>query len=133
MAKFALLIGVSEYGEGISALPECVVDVDAMQRVLLASEMGGFAKADVLKDPSRQEMVDAIYQLFNNRDKDDLLLFYFSGHGMIDEDEYKLHLATCDTYNKENGKVYEQSAVAAEYINKRLNYSRSKRLVLILG
>ena len=132
MEKFALLIGVSEYGAGIPALPECVFDIDEMQRVLLHPEMGGFAKADVLKDPQRQEMEDAIYKLFNNCQKDDLLLFYFSGHGMMDEDENKLHLANRDTRNKENGNLYEPSAVSAEFINKRLNYSRSKRLVLIL-
>jgi formylglycine-generating enzyme required for sulfatase activity len=132
MAKFALLIGVSEYGAGIPPLPECVVDVDAMQRVLLDSEMGGFAEAKVIKDPLRQEMEDAIYQIFNNRNKDDLLLFYFSGHGMTDEDENKLYLANKDTYNKENGRVYEPSAVAATYINQRLNCSKAKRLVLIL-
>jgi Caspase domain len=59
MAKFALLIGVSEYGAGIPALPECVIDIDVMQRVLRHPEMGGFEKADVLKDPQRQEMEDA--------------------------------------------------------------------------
>jgi Caspase domain len=132
MAKFALLIGVSEYGAGIPALPECVIDIDEMQRVLRHPEMGGFEKADVLKDPQRQEMEDAIYQLFDNCQKDDLLLFYFSGHGMMDEDENKLHLGNRDTRNKENGNLYEPSAVSAEFINKRLNYSRSKRLVLIL-
>jgi formylglycine-generating enzyme required for sulfatase activity len=134
MARLALLIGVSKYGAGIPALPECVVDVDAMQRVLVHPEMGGFAAADitVLKDPQRQEMVDAIHQLFNNRNKDDLLLFYFSGHGMMDEDEYKLHLANSGTYNNENSRVYAPSAVEAAYIHQRLNYSKSKRLVLIL-
>jgi Caspase domain len=132
MAKFALLIGVSEYGAGIPALPECVVDIDEMQRVLRHPEMGGFAKADVLKNPQRQEMEDAIYELFNNCQKDDLLLFYFSGHGMMDENENKLHLGNRDTRNKKNGNLYEPSAVSAEFINKRLNCSRSKRLVLIL-
>jgi formylglycine-generating enzyme required for sulfatase activity len=134
MARLALLIGVSKYGAGIPALPECVVDVDAMQRVLVHPEMGGFVAADitVLKDPQRQEMVDAIHQLFNNRNKDDLLLFYFSGHGMMDEDEYKLHLANSGTYNNENSRVYAPSAVEAAYIHQRLNYSKSKRLVLIL-
>jgi hypothetical protein len=132
MAKFALLIGVSEYGAGIPALPECVFDIDEMQRVLLHPEMGGFAKADVLANPQRQEMEDAIHELFNNCKKDDLLLFYFSGHGIMDEHENKLHLGNRDTRNKENGNLYEPSAVSAESINKRLNYSKSKRLVLIL-
>jgi formylglycine-generating enzyme required for sulfatase activity/uncharacterized caspase-like protein len=134
MARLALLIGVSEYGAGIPPLPECVVDVDAMQRVLVHPEMGGFAAADitVLKNPQRQEMVDAIHKFFSNRKPDDLLLFYFSGHGMMDEDEYKLHLANSGTYTNKNSRVYAPSAVEAAYIHQRLNYSKSKRLVLIL-
>ncbi len=134
MARLALLIGVSEYGAGIPALPECVVDVDAMQRVLVHPEMGGFAAADitVLKNPQRQEMVDAIHKFFSNRKPDDLLLFYFSGHGMMDEDGYKLHLANSGTYTNQNSRVYAPSALEAAYLHQRLNYSKSKRLVLIL-
>ncbi|WP_442948879.1 caspase family protein [Nostoc sp.] len=78
MAKVALLIGVSEYEPGLNSLPGAVKDVEAMQRVLVNPEMGGFAMADitVLKNSQRQEIEDAIYHLFSNRQKDDLLLFY---------------------------------------------------------
>lgn len=44
MAKVALLIGVSEYETGLNPLPVAVKDVEAMQRVLVHSEMGGSAK-----------------------------------------------------------------------------------------
>ena len=95
MAKVALLVGVSEYEPGLNPLPGSVKDVDAMQRVLAHPEMGGFAETDimVLKNPQRQEMEDAIYLLFSDRKKDDLLLFYFSGHGIKDENG-RLYLAT---------------------------------------
>jgi Caspase domain len=55
MERLALLIGVSEYRAGIPALPECIADVDAMQRVLVHPKMGGFAAADitVLKNPDK--------------------------------------------------------------------------------
>jgi uncharacterized caspase-like protein len=43
MAKVALLIGVSEYENGLNPLPGAVKDVEAMQRVLAHPEMGGFA------------------------------------------------------------------------------------------
>jgi formylglycine-generating enzyme required for sulfatase activity len=134
MERLALLIGVSEYGAGIPALPECIADVDAMQRVLVHPEMGGFAAADitVLKNPDKTQMEDAIYQLFNHRNKEDLLLFYFSGHGMTDEHENKLYLANSNTRNNQNRCVYEPSAVAAAFINQRMNFSNSKRQVLIL-
>ncbi|MEH2014691.1 caspase family protein [Nostoc sp.] len=95
MAKVALLIGVSEYEPGLNSLPSAVKDVEAMQRVLVNPEMGGFAMADItgLKNSQRQEIEDAIYHLFSNRQKDDLLLFYFSGHG-IKDDKRKLYLST---------------------------------------
>ncbi len=82
MTKVALLIGVSEYEPGLNPLPGAVKDVEAMQRVLAHPEMGGFAEENitVLKNPQRQAIEDAIYKLFDNRQKDDLLLFYFSGH-----------------------------------------------------
>ena len=87
MAKVALLIGVSEYETGLDGLPSAVNDVTAMQQVLANPEMGDFVDAaiSVLQNPSRQAMEDAIYHLFANRQKDDLVLLYFSGHGVVDD------------------------------------------------
>ena len=132
MAKVALLIGVSEYEPGLNPLPGSVLDVDAMQRVLCHSEMGGFAESNVtvLKNPQRQEMEDEIYRLFADRKKDDLLLLYFSGHGIKDENG-RLYLATRTT-RKEQGRLVNPSAVAASYLHDRINDSRSQRQVVIL-
>ncbi len=132
MAKIALLIGVSEYQPGLNPLPAAVKDVEAMQRVLVNPEMGGFDKADitVLKNPAPQEMQYAIYNLFADRQKDDLLLFYFSGHGIKDE-RGKLYLST-PTTRKQNGRLVTPSAVAASDLHDSINDSRSQRQVLIL-
>jgi formylglycine-generating enzyme required for sulfatase activity len=132
MAKVALLIGVSEYEPGLNALPAAVKDVEAMQRVLVHPEMGGFAEENitVLKNPQKYDMEAAIYRLFANRQKDDLLLFYFSGHGVKD-DSGKLYLSTRATH-KENGKLVKYSAVAASILHDSLNDSKSQRQVLIL-
>ena len=132
MVKVALLIGVSEYEPGLNSLPGAVKDVEAMQRVLVNPEMGGFAMADitVLKNSQRQEIEDAIYHLFSNRQKDDLLLFYFSGHG-IKDDRGKLYLSTRAT-KTQNGKLVTPSAVAASVLHDNINDSRSHRQVVIL-
>jgi formylglycine-generating enzyme required for sulfatase activity len=132
MAKVALLIGVSEYEPGLNPLPGAVKDVEAMQRVLAHSEMGGFAQENitVLKNPQRQVIEDAIYKLFDNRQKDDLLLFYFSGHGVKDESG-KLYLSTCAT-RKNNGRLVKPSAVAATTLHESINESKSQRQVVIL-
>jgi formylglycine-generating enzyme required for sulfatase activity len=94
--------------------------------------MGGFAEGDirVLKNPQRQEMEEAIYRLFANRQKEDLLLFYFSGHGVKDESG-RLYLSTRVT-RKDKGRLVKPSAVAASVLHENLNESKSQRQVLIL-
>ena len=132
MTKVALLIGVSEYQPGLNPLPAAVKDVEAMRRVLVNPETGGFADEDitVLKNPQPQDIRNAIYNLFANRRKDDLVLFYFSGHG-IKDDRGKLYFSTRAT-KKDNGKLVKPSAVAASVLHESINDSRSQRQVIIL-
>ncbi len=132
MGKLALLIGVSEYQPGLNPLPSAVKDVEAMRRVLTHPEIGNFAEGDItaLKNPQRQEMEDAIYNLFAHRQKEDLLLFYFSGHG-IKDDNGKLYLSTSTT-RKQNDRLFKPSAVAASVLHESMNESRSQRQVIIL-
>ncbi|MEI2577429.1 caspase family protein, partial [Scytonema sp. PRP1] len=133
MAKVALLIGVSEYEPGLNSLPSAVMDVDAMQRVLQHSDMGEFAPGDitVLKNPHRQTMEEAIEALFFNRQKDDLVLLYFSGHG-IKDDSGRLYLATHQTRKNAKGELVRTTAVAASLIHDVMENSRSRRQVIIL-
>ncbi|MBH8576866.1 SUMF1/EgtB/PvdO family nonheme iron enzyme [Nostocaceae cyanobacterium CENA369] len=133
MAKLALLIGISEYDEPtLAPLPNAVNDVEAMQRVLVNPEMGGFAAADVtvLQNPERQAMEDAIYNLYANCDKDDLVLCYFSGHGVVVENG-EFYFSTPRS-RKNQGKLILTTAVAATSVHSWMNQSRSKRQVVIL-
>ncbi|WP_373270753.1 GUN4 domain-containing protein [Nostoc sp. T09] len=133
MAKLALLIGISEYQPGLNALPGAVQDVKAMQRVLQHSEMGDFADADVtvLENPPRQKMEEAIETLFSGRQKDDLVLLYFSGHG-IKDDSGRLYLATSQTRKHPKGELIQTTATAASLIHGMMEKSRSRRQVIIL-
>jgi cyclophilin family peptidyl-prolyl cis-trans isomerase len=133
MAKVALLIGVSEYEPGLNPLPGAVRDVEAIQEVLLHAEIGGFASADVklLKNPERQEMEEAIEALFSGRMKDDLVLLYFSGHG-IKDDSNRLYLTTRTTRKTERGELVRSTAVAASFVHDSMGRSRSKRQVVVL-
>ncbi|QLE57552.1 SUMF1/EgtB/PvdO family nonheme iron enzyme [Nostoc sp. TCL26-01] len=132
MAKVALLIGVSEYEPGLNALPSASQDVEAFQQVLIHPDMGEFAPTDVtvLINPSRQVMERAIYNLFTNRQKDDLVLFYFSGHGVKDENRH-LYLSNRET-TLENKRLIIPTAVSARYLHDRMNDSKSQRQVIIL-
>lgn len=92
----ALLIGVSKYEFGLNTLPAAVKDVEAMQRVLQHPEMGGFDEIKTLTDSDAHAMQVEIETFFSGRKKEDLLLLYFSGHG-IKDDNGKLHLASSTT------------------------------------
>ncbi|MDZ8026717.1 MAG: SUMF1/EgtB/PvdO family nonheme iron enzyme [Nostoc sp. DedQUE11] len=133
MAKVALLIGVSEYEPGLNPLPSAVRDVEAVCEVLLHPEMGGFAASDItlLKNPERQIVEIAIETLFSSRHKDDLLLLYFSGHG-IKDDRGRLYLATRNTSKTQQGELIRSTAVSANFIHDRMSESRCRRQVVIL-
>jgi uncharacterized caspase-like protein len=130
MSKIALLIGVSEFGEpDLKPLPSAEEDIKAMARVLQQPELGGFDVVQALPNPTRGEVEDAIYALFANRQRDDLLLFYFSGHGVRDESG-RLFLATPST-RKDGGKLVGHTAIAASVLHENMSNSRSDRQVLV--
>jgi WD40 repeat protein len=133
VAKVALLVGVSEYEPGLNPLPAAVKDLYAMQEILLHPEIGGFAASDItlLKNPHRQAMEESIEILFSNRHKDDLLLLFFSGHG-IKDDTGRLYLSTSQTRKTPQGDLVRSSAVAANFVHENMSRSRSKRQVIIL-
>ncbi|MBD2337208.1 SUMF1/EgtB/PvdO family nonheme iron enzyme [Calothrix sp. FACHB-156] len=133
MAKVALLIGISEYEPGLNPLPAAVNDIEAVRRVLVNPEMGNFAAENitVLANPERQKMEEAIEKLFVDRQKDDLVVFFFSGHG-IKDDTGKLYLATRTTRKTAKGDLIRASAVTASFVHESISRSRSQRQVIIL-
>ncbi len=133
MAKVALLIGVSEYEPGLNPLASAVRDVEAVREVLLHPEMGGFAESDItlLKNPARQTVEMEIEKLFSGRHRDDLLVLYFSGHG-IKDDRRRLYLATRNTSKTPQGELIRATAVSANFIHDCMSESRCRRQVVIL-
>lgn len=127
--KIALLIGVNEYGEGVPSLSAPLNDVAAMQRVLQNPKLGGFNQVKQLLNPNLIEMRKAIHELFSESEaqKDDLLLLFFSGHGMTD-DKGNLYLANQDTAKRN----FKATAVETSFIQEQLNSCKAKRQVVIL-
>ncbi|NJL91017.1 MAG: SUMF1/EgtB/PvdO family nonheme iron enzyme [Coleofasciculaceae cyanobacterium SM2_1_6] len=130
MGRYALLVGISTYPDGLNPLPSAVRDIDALQEVLIDPEIGGFAESDVeaLKDVDETAIRKGISRLFANRNSDDLLLFYFSGHGVTDSvNDFYL------TGNSTDQKDLLSSAVPSDYIHKAMNQpGGSRRKVIIL-
>jgi branched-chain amino acid transport system substrate-binding protein len=131
MAKLALLIGVSEYQGNFTQLPAAAKDVEAMKQVLQDSKIGGFDRVHTLLNPEPQAMQEAIEELFTERHKDDLLLLFFSGHG-IKNDNGKLYFSTRITRKNHDGDLVRASTVPASFMHEMMSNSFCKRQVVIL-
>lgn len=131
MAKIALLIGISEYEPGLNPLPAAVKDVEAVQQILLNPAMGGFDRVKPLINSDVQTMQYEIETLFDGRAKDDLVLLFFSGHG-IKDDAGRLHFASRITQKNVKGDLIRSTAVPASFIHDVMNNCRAKRQAVIL-
>jgi len=130
--RFAMLIGVSEYGEGFDALPGSLLDIAELARVLNDPECGDF-QVELLADPEKSDMENNIELFFRKGNPDDLLLFYFSGHGDLGSGwaNQKLHLCTKNTF-KVNKSLREASAMSTEFLQRQMGFSKAGQIAIIL-
>ncbi len=127
MGKFALLIGVSEYAEGLPPLPAATKDVVAMQRILADPNLGGFDEVQVLPPPTSQQMAETIEEWLSQRQSEDLILLFFSGHGLKD-DRRELYFAASNTRKH----LVQSTAFEARKLNNFLRSSRPRQQIVIL-
>ncbi len=125
--KVALLIGVSEYGEGIPSLSAPLNDVAAMKRVLENPNMGGFDEIETCINPDVAAMQTVVQQIFTNCRKDDLVLLFFSGHGITD-DNNRLYFATKGI----SKDYYKATSVPASFVQDVSLESYAKRQAIVL-
>ena len=132
--RLALVVGVSECGEGFEPLPGSLLDVQAMQRVLQDPDCGAF-EVQILENCDRTHLETQIEQLFGGKDPNDVLLFYFSGHGDLGSGgllHQQLHLCTRDTRKQQNKRLVESSAVSAGFLKRQMDLTRSQQIIVIL-
>lgn len=131
MTKTALLIGVSEYKEGLDSLPSALRDVEALQQVLQDADIGGFHEVNTLINPDLQTMQSEIEILFAEASREDLVLLYFSGHG-IKDGIGRLYFATPKTRRSANNQIVKATMVPASFVHDMMNSCRAKRQGIIL-
>lgn len=135
MKRVALLIGMSQHevGEdedpGLPPLPTAKQDVSAIAQVLQHPEQGAFAPADVqqLIDPDLQSIRSGIEVLLRDRQPEDLVLLYFSGHAIADATG-SLYFATRNT----SPEHLTTTAIAADFLQALLYTSVAKQQIIIL-
>ncbi|MFG1610200.1 caspase family protein [Actinoplanes sp. NPDC049265] len=128
----ALLIGNSTYPEdphNLQTLEGPVNDITLLCAALLDRERGLFAAGSVTVRPERTsyEIVSSMEQFFGSATKDDVLLFYFSGHGRLDVQNI-LYLCSRDTRTDR----LLSTAVNSRRLNEFLEASPASRTVIIL-
>lgn len=98
-----------------------------MASVLKNPDIGGYDDVKVVKNEPAHKVNREIQGFFSNRNRNDLLLLYFSCHGVKDEDG-RLYYAAIDT----DRKLLASTAISAIFVNERIASSRSRRQVLVI-
>jgi uncharacterized caspase-like protein len=126
--KFALIIGNSQYeDQNLAQLATPDSDVNALRAVLQEPRIGGFDQVTMLVNQPVAAVRRAISAFFVERGREDLLLLYFSGHGIRD-DSGQLYLAVKDTEHN----LLRGTSIPSTFITEEMDHSRSRRQVLIL-
>ncbi len=126
--KFALIIGNTEYSDpSLAQLTAPGKDAEDFARVLKDTEIGAFDDVVTLLNQPEYVVREAIDDFFNQKMPDDLLVLYFSGHGVRDEIG-ALYLAVKNTIRSK----LRATGIKSDYIREAMDQSRSRRQVLVL-
>ncbi len=126
--RYALIIGNSEYDDStLAKLKTPEADVLSLAAALRQADVGGFDWVQELINQPEATVRRAISAFFANKKPDEMLLLYFSGHGVLD-DQGRLFLAVKDTQRD----LLKATAISASFITDEMDSCRSKRQLLIL-
>jgi hypothetical protein len=125
--RAALLVATSRYTDTrLAALSSPEADAEQLKQVLADADIGGF-EVEVSLNEEEHRVRRRIAAFFAGGRREDLLVVHFSCHG-VKHDDGQLYLATTDT----DLSSLDASAVSSEFVNRRMNESRSRRIVLLL-
>ncbi|MEU6721979.1 caspase family protein [Nonomuraea sp. NPDC046802] len=127
MRRRALLIANSSYDDPrLRQLRAPPADVAELERVLAGPVVGAF-EVEVLQEETAARVQERIGALFAGRRPNDVLLLYFSGHGLKDATG-GLYLAARDSLVSD----LAGTGVRSDFVNTCVRHSRSRRIVIIL-
>ena len=127
-SKYALIIGNTDYIDpGLAQLTAPGQDAEDFARVLKDKDICAFDDVKVLFNELSSTAIEKIDEFFDQKKSDDLLVLYFSGHGVRDEFG-SLYLAFKNTIRSR----LRSTSIEDYYIRKAMDQSRSRRQVLIL-
>ncbi|MFT7835405.1 TCP-1/cpn60 chaperonin family protein [Saccharothrix sp. BKS2] len=128
MGRHALLVATGEYDDArLSRLRAPEQDVERLAAVLEDPEVGGFTSVEVLRDRPGADVRRAVEDLLAPRAPDDLVLLYFSCHGLVSPSG-RLYFAAADTVQDRPAGT----AIPRSFLNEQLEDCRAAGRVLVL-
>ncbi|HEX3785575.1 MAG TPA: caspase family protein [Pseudonocardiaceae bacterium] len=125
--RMALLIATDTYTDPtFSKLDAPQADAEALKAVLCDRRIGNY-QVGTLHNAAAHEINKAVEALFAEAGRDDLLLLYFSGHGVKD-DAGRLHLIT----NNSDSRLLASTAVSAVFVRDQMDRTKSRRVIVLL-
>jgi Caspase domain len=126
-ARHALLVSSSRYSDpSLRPLTSPTDDVDALAELLRHPTVGGFRVRPVIDQPS-WVVAKEVERFFVERRLSDIALFYFSGHGIKDDDG-RLYFAAMDT----EPQLLRSTAVPSDHMLAAMSRCRSRQQVVLL-
>jgi len=128
MGAHALLIGMSRFEDAkLAKLNSPQSDVQAFANVLKDPSRGGFDDVTISIDTDLLTLRDQLSTLLDGRSGDDMVLLYYSGHGIVAKGQ-RLYLATGQSsFDKPQAR-----SLSTSEIRDMMEQSRAGRLVVIL-
>lgn len=128
----ALLVGNGTYPKDPHNLPELKGpqnDLRILEETLTHSQVGLFRKEDVqvLLDCTKSEVMETANEFFDSAKRHDQLLFYYSGHGLLDKFN---NFYFCTRSTRINALI--PTAVSDEVLNSMIRQSISSRVVIVI-
>jgi hypothetical protein len=128
MARYAFLIGVSEFSDQrLARLNAPINDVRALQAILEDGARGNFDSVELSLNEDFLAIRDHLSTFFNDRAPGDVLLLYYSGHGILGRGN-RLFLATSGS----NLETPRTRSISAQEIREFIEESRAQRQIVVL-
>jgi Bacterial lectin/Caspase domain len=123
----ALIVACDRYDDpGLRELRAPARDIRALAGVLADPAIGDFDVKTLFNEPAHIVNL-SVEDFFADRGTDDLLLLYFSCHGVKD-DGGRLYFASANTQLRRLGAT----AVSSAFVNEQMDSSRSRKIMLFL-
>ena len=134
--KWALLVGINDYPNDISPLRYCVADVEAFRQALV--NVAGFKEDKIFlmtdqmrgqMEPTNINVIKRLGILSKQIKADDTFVFYFSGHGIVNDESSFLLAANSDTATVD---TLELSAIPLDRVSKILSTVKAQQLLTVI-